>query len=652
MVTRAPDITERPLIDLTGRTSVYYDPTGNKFDIAIASMPFIMAATDNTPYRRQTAEFRTQRVDQARDPGEQTLSGSGYWIRSQSSFHLGSGINYAEPIDGNADEVRFRYKSSSGINPWTPGELSLLKSTTLVEAFTGKVYLFSQSKNGTEYVVAITQNATETKRIIQYTTAGVGTTIANNTAITEKIIAAGMGGNDLFVVTPTKVYRYSFDAATPALHLDYNINSANAVEATVNYVKNRFIIAYNDVNGSTFVYEITRQTGSAVNFSTLTAVNGSSTLPIGFTFRAITESSAAIYIGGFSGNQGIVFKLTVDSTGTLSTMTSVLVLPVGERLLGLFGYLGTYVMIGTNYGVRVAVANDTGDLSYGPLVFESTYGIYKFAAAGTFVWAGVQTAIGGYSGTYRINLGSPLTNGSYASATDLASTGTGHVHGMAHFANRLAFTVEDSGVYFEHATNLVETGEIVLAKIRFDTLENKAWKRIRVRTPATLAGDIDMFKVGPTSNIFIQSINEGAATNYDYDLATVFTDTAVDASFTFTLNRNSTSATTGAVINGISVKALPTPTRARVLQIPLFLYDKETDKLGNIVGYEGYARSRLQELETLEAQGDTVIIQDFTNGGEPTEAVIEQVTFTRTTPSARNYSGFGGIVQVIARTVV
>lgn len=652
MVTRAPDITERPLIDLTGRTSVYYDPTGNKFDIAIASMPFIMAATDNTPYRRQTAEFRTQRVDQARDPGEQTLSGSGYWIRSQSSFHLGAGINYAEPIDGNSDEVRFRYKSSTGINPWTPGELSLLKTTTKVETFTGKIYLFSINVSGTEYVVAVTQNATETKRIIRYTTGGTPTTISDNTAITEKIIAAGMGGNDLFVVTPTKIYRYSFGAASPSLHHDYNINTANASEATINYVKNRFILGYNDVNGNTFVYELTRQTGAAVNLSTLTAVNGSSTLPIGFIFRAITESSAAIYVGGYSGNQGIVFKITVDNTGALTTMTSVLVLPVGEQLLGLFGYLGTYLMLGTNKGVRVAIANDTGDLSYGPLVFETTGGVYKFAAAGTYVWAGVESMIGGYSGVFRINLGSPLTNGSYAYASDLVSTSTGHVHGIAHFANRLAFTVEGNGVYFEHETNLVETGEIVLAKIRFDTLENKAWKRIRVRTPTTLYGDIDMFKVGPTSNIFIQSINEGEATNYDYDLATVFTDTSVDASFTLTLNRNSTSATTGAVVNGISIKALPTPTRARVLQIPLFLYDKETDKLGNIVGYEGYARARLQELETLEAQGDTVIIQDFTNGGEPIEAVIEQVTFTRTTPSARNYTGFGGIVQVIARTVV
>ena len=114
----------------------------------------------------------------------------------------------------------------------------------------------------------------------------------------------------------------------------------------------------------------------------------------------------------------------------------------------------------------------------------------------------------------------------------------------------------------------------------------------------------------------------------------------------------STDATTSTIVNGISIKALPTPTRARVLQIPVFLYDKETDKTGNIVGYEGYAKERLDMLEEIEAQGQTVIFQDFTSGGSPIEVAIEQVTFTRSTPSARNYSGFGGIVSIIARTIV
>ena len=119
MASRSPDITERTIIDLSGRLSTYYDLNANAFDVAIAGMPFIMAVTDNTPYKRQTADFRAQRVDQMRDPGEHTLAGSGYWTRSQSSWHYGEGINFTEPLEGNDNEVRFRFKNSYGIDPWT-----------------------------------------------------------------------------------------------------------------------------------------------------------------------------------------------------------------------------------------------------------------------------------------------------------------------------------------------------------------------------------------------------------------------------------------------------------------------------------------------------------------------------------------------------
>jgi hypothetical protein len=88
------------------------------------------------------------------------------------------------------------------------------------------------------------------------------------------------------------------------------------------------------------------------------------------------------------------------------------------------------------------------------------------------------------------------------------------------------------------------------------------------------------------------------------------------------------------------------------LQIPLFCYDKETDKTGNIIGYEGYAKDRLLALENVEGKGETIILQDFNAGGDPFEVIIDQVTFTRSTPSNRNYTGFGGIIQIIARTVV
>jgi hypothetical protein len=652
---RPPDISERVYIDLSGRIATYYDPTTYKYDVAVAGMPFIYAITDDTPYRRQTAEFRTQRVDQLRDPGEQSLSGSGYWIRSQSSFHLGEGSPYQEPITGSLDEARFRFASSVGINPWTPGEMSLLKKTTLQEASTGDSRVFSTVIAGVEYLILVKYSSAETIRVLKIQVSdGAETTIVDNTALTENIIAVGMGGNDLMMVTPTKVWRYSFDAASPALHEDYAIDTADAETATIAYVKNRFILAFHDVNKDNFVYELNRNTSSSIDLSTLTAVNGSSTLPLGYTFRAIAESGAAIYIGGFSGEQGNVYKITVADDGTLNTMTSVITLPGGEQITGLFGYLGTYVILGTSRGLRIAIANEVGDLSYGPLVFETSLGVFKMSAYSKFIYAGVDSGVGGNSGVYRVDLSQPLSGGGYAYATDVyADTATGKVEGVANLSDgRVAFCVNGDGLYIEHATELLELGELTTGIIRYETLENKAWKRLKIRTESALNGDIDIFRVENGVAQSFRTVEQGSDTDYDYDLSSVFSDVNVEAQFKFRLNRNDTTASTGAVMSGYSVKALPTPTRARLIQFPLFCFDSERDRLKNIMGFQGYALGRLQALEQMEAQGETVIIQDFTANGEPIEAVIEQVTFTRITPPNGNFTGWGGIIQITARTVV
>jgi hypothetical protein len=652
---RPPDISERVVIDLSGRISTYYDPTTYKFDFAIGGMPFIAAITDNTPYRRQTAEFRTARVDQLRDPGEQSLSGSGYWIRSQSSFHLGTGSQYQEPIVGTLDEARFRYYDSVGIDPWTPGKISLLKSCALQEGSSSRAGVFSTTIGGVDYLIKVTGASTESIRVLRIRVSdGAETTIINNTQITETILYGAMGGNDLMLVTPTKVWRYSFDETTPTLHQDYAINSANAASAVIGFVKQRFILAYTDVNKNTFVYELPRNTGATINLSTLTAVNGSTTLPIGFTFTAVTEASAAIYVGGFSGDEGTAYKITVDNTGALTTMTSVLQLPRGETMTAMYGYLGTFVVLGTNQGVRVAIADDNANLSYGPIVVPVTGNVYAFTARAEFVYAGVKSYIGGYSGLVRINLGQPLQSGGYAWAKDVyAPETTGSVWAVATTpGGRKAFTVEDSGLWIEDDADLVESGEITTGIIRYETLENKAWKRLKLRTEGTLQGDIDIFRVLDGTDTAFRTVTQGSTTDYDYDLSSVFEDVDVEAQFKFRLNRNDTDATTGAVIYGYSVKALPTPTRARVIQIPVFCFDSERDRNKNIMGFQGYALGRLQALEAMEAQGETIIIQDFTADGEPIEAVIEQVSFTRTTPPNGNYSGYGGILQIIARTVV
>jgi len=85
------------------------------YDLAVNGQPFFLANSDERPYRRVTAKYRKDQVDQTTEPGEQTLTG--WWIRSQSSFHQGQGIKYFEPAQ--ADSLRFQYNESKGVDVWT-----------------------------------------------------------------------------------------------------------------------------------------------------------------------------------------------------------------------------------------------------------------------------------------------------------------------------------------------------------------------------------------------------------------------------------------------------------------------------------------------------------------------------------------------------
>ena len=112
-----------------------YSSTGEAYDVAIAGLPFFLLNSDDAPYRRVTAQYRKQQIDQSREPGEQTLTG--WWLRSQSSFHYGQGIKFFEPIQD--ESLRFQYTESKGVNVWTKGQATLLNSSNSQHITTGGI---------------------------------------------------------------------------------------------------------------------------------------------------------------------------------------------------------------------------------------------------------------------------------------------------------------------------------------------------------------------------------------------------------------------------------------------------------------------------------------------------------------------------------
>ncbi len=108
-------------------TQSIWQNTDIAYDTALGGMPFIYSISDQRPYIRQTAPYRKEQFDNQTEPGEQSLTG--WWIRSQSSFHDGAGITFYDPalITG---ESTYQFKDSRGVNVWNKGEVTLLKNTS------------------------------------------------------------------------------------------------------------------------------------------------------------------------------------------------------------------------------------------------------------------------------------------------------------------------------------------------------------------------------------------------------------------------------------------------------------------------------------------------------------------------------------------
>ena len=628
-----------PVVDpigIVGTTAQLYENTSNVYDVAIGGQPFLLAASDRFPYQRQTATYRKQQFDNSKEIGEQAFEG--WWLRSQSSFHLGAGINYLDPY--LSENVQYRFNDSAGVDVWTPGQVSMLPDTENVFALSDNVNMFGATDSLDQDCVFVSSNTTLTRIAADGTDATVayGGSGTNITSLTQD-------GLNYYAANDTGIYRGSLTGTGATGSIYYQTGD----KTVMGFVKQRLVAAIGPS-----VYEITTSTGAT---GPLVADKRYTHPDTNWRWTSIVEGPQAVYASGYRGTNSSILKFSLSTAGVMPTLTQAVTaadFPDDEHVTALGVYLGTYMLIGTNRGIRVGIIDANGDISYGPLTYEKSTSSHtvSFAFKDRFAYATITNGIDGKSGLIRIDLSQETEPGRYAYAKDLSSNATGNCRAVAFIGDtgRVAFAVADSGVYFQHATNKVASGFLDTGYIRYATVEKKYFKVIKPRFDTPMFGTcvISTKEVDGDVNSIITIAGSTPALNTD--LATNISQPQEELAFRFTFARSSTDATKGPVFDGYQVKSLPAVNRARQLTIPLVNYDFETDRYGIQNGYEGRAFIRLQELEDLEAAGDTIVIQDFTTG-EQVVGLIEQLSFERTTPSDRRYSGFGGIVYVSIRTV-
>jgi hypothetical protein len=638
-VTYGDDITEGipyVLSNPAGATS--YSSTSEAYDVAFAGLPFFLAASDDTPYRRVTAQYRKQQIDQTREAGEQTLTG--WWLRSQSSFHLGAGIKYFEPAQD--ESLRFQFTESKGVDVFTNGQVTLLNDTASFYSGSDPGQLIGLN-DGTDDCIIFTDGTAIKK---QASSAGSPTTITQ-AGTPSTIFSLTTDGSNYYFINGTRVHRGSV-GAVPADAEIYT--AASTTRATIRFVKQRLILAKENV-----LYELdANATASAVLPTALyTHPNPN------WVWSSISEGPQAIYVAGYdpNGTSSSVFKITLDLANAnalgfpeLNVPSVVIDLPDGESINDFDVYLGLYAVLATSAGFRVGIVDNTGDIQYGPLLFKDAP-CKGIAFKDNFAF--ISTLIEGEAGLIRTDLSTTVVSNSlnFPWAWDLIAAGTGtSATDVAFFGNsdRLVFSTVSDDIWAESTTSLVESGYIQTGYIRYNTLEPKIFKLLFPRFIST-NGSLSLQSIDSAGNTYnIGTYAQGATIT---ESGIPYPASAQEyLGFKFTFNRSSTNILLGPTFNGYQIKSLVATPRQRLIQYPVFCYDHESDKFGVEVGYEGSAWDRMQQLEAVENIGDTIVVQDFRTG-ESFIGLIEEMDFINRTPTDKRFSGFGGTLLITIRSV-
>lgn len=602
------------------------DLRGPLWDVYVGGLPFLLANSGDNPYIRESTSARRDRFDAARDPGDNSLD-SALWLRSSNSWHLGQGQEYAEPLEGSAEDARFRYFNGGGVDVWTPGQLSLINASTLKGTAARRCL-------GTASGVLVSG----TTGMSLYPSSGSATALSTKT-ITGHICSNGTQW---------------FGASTTGI--EYGLLTTGGEGQVVksgltalNWAKDRLW-----AGAGAELWEITTLSPPTLPGAATHTFRSGSIVDIeagaGAVYVMINDALTSIYC------------ITVASDGSLNAPREVAVLPRGESGLCLYGYLGRYLAIGTSRGVRVADCSTDTALPIGPLIVEMTGGCADIVGDDTFLYATTGTegispdAVNTRPGLYRIDLSHAMNlAGQYGDtaatlfpyAADLYQPGTGTLSGqgwsVTSYGGRIWYVAGASASgssLYNRADTYSTTGWVDSGVISFSTAERKAWLSLSIEVD----GGGSLYLEGNVGSGWVPVTQTSIGCPRRDDLEIDAEALPAANSFRHRLGLTGDGATTP-IVKAVSLRATPVPRRTRYIRLPLLCFDRNVDRNQNPVGYDGFAADRLFDLEALEESGALVTLIDQRTG-ESKRCLIDRVSFNNISPPDRRFSGFGGVISL------
>lgn len=428
------DISEGVPYDISiPSTEASFELTDTAYDVVIDDLPFVINVSNQNPYRRETAQYRKDQFDNSAEPGEQSLTG--WWLRSQTSWHNGAGISFYEP-GTDYQHVSHRFANSRGIDVWTIGEATLLPE--VVDVYTGD-NLINAAVGSDGVDVLVTGNSAGVLKKITFdadnpVTVGPtasGYTIASHSAYAFSSVTTD--GTNYYATCDRAIHTGPIGSDSDVLAFKYS--NADIADTFIKYVKGYVLFGFRqsiyNMNSlaAGFVPSGASRTTSAHNHT-----SGTDTLPPGFKthinpnwiWNDATAGPDAIYMSGNAGSNGEVWQVLFDeatNTIDMAGATMVISLPDGETVNAIHYYLGV-LAVGTSKGLRICPINGNGQVAIGPLLYENGYyPVNGFTEEGNYIYAATKTDNEDGTKTHacliRVDLSAQFDDGTYAFAHDL-----------------------------------------------------------------------------------------------------------------------------------------------------------------------------------------------------------------------------------------
>jgi hypothetical protein len=420
------DITEDVPYDISiPSTEASFELTDIAYDLVIDDLPFLVNVSNQNPYRRETAQYRKDQFDNSAEPGEQSLTG--WWLRSQTSWHNGAGIKFYEP-GTDYQHVSHRFADSRGVDVWTIGEATLLPE--VVDVYTGNNLINAAvgSDGATDVLVSGDSAGVLNKVAFSGDNAATATpyTISSHSAYAFSSVTTD--GTNYYATCDRAIH--TGPIGTDSDVLAFKFSNTDIANTFIKYVKGYVLFG---MRQSIYNMSIIPSGGSRTT-SSHNHTSGTDTLPAtvkthinpNWVWNDATAGPNAIYMSGNAGSNGEVWQVLFDETTNTIDMpgaTMVVSLPDGETVNAIHYYLGV-LAVGTSKGLRICPINGNGQVAIGPLLYENGYyPVSGFTEEGNYIYGATKTDNEDETNTHacliRVDLSAQFDDGTYAFAHDL-----------------------------------------------------------------------------------------------------------------------------------------------------------------------------------------------------------------------------------------